>query len=455
MTAPLPAPDGPRVARAFARGRLEPRVFRARSRRTRPGSSIEFLSEPAVQVALLRALRRSAGAPRGLGRPALAARREGPRLPRSSSSASCRRRRCPSGSRSPSTSPSDLEAAIRGRESLPARSRRARRATSTGSSRSGAGSWRADAGTPWPLRPRRRHAAARSAAARLLLPRAGPRCVIGLFFLAADRRRVPALAHRLRHLRARRLRQRPARRPPELRARSCATRSSGRRCATRSSSCFVGGPLTLGVALGGGAPPPLEARALEGPLPDDLLRARVTTLVAVAVVWRYLYHPRFGPDRPGPRLFGIAPIDWLGDPRWAMPAIILLAVWKNFGYAMIIFVAGLQSIPESLYEAARIDGAGSLAALPADHAAAARADVPLRRRHDDDRLLPALRRAVRHDRRRQPAERDALGRPPHVQAGLPLVEHGLRGGDRRSCSFVVILALTRRPVPDPEARRSA
>jgi multiple sugar transport system permease protein len=54
---------------------------------------------------------------------------------------------------------------------------------------------------------------------------------------------------------------------------------------------------------------------------------------------------------------GIHPIDWLGDPHWAMPAIILFAVWKNFGYNMIIFLAGLQAIPVELYEAARIDGA--------------------------------------------------------------------------------------------------
>jgi multiple sugar transport system permease protein len=85
----------------------------------------------------------------------------------------------------------------------------------------------------------------------------------------------------------------------------------------------------------------------------------VTTLVAVAVVFRYLYHPRFGLIDRGLALLGIAPIDWLGDPRWAMPAIILLAVWKNFGYATILLIAGLQSIPETLYEAARIDGAGA------------------------------------------------------------------------------------------------
>jgi multiple sugar transport system permease protein len=53
-------------------------------------------------------------------------------------------------------------------------------------------------------------------------------------------------------------------------------------------------------------------------------------------------------------------VDWLGDPHWAMPAIILFAVWKNFGYNMLIFVAGLQTIPEDLYEAARMDGASAL-----------------------------------------------------------------------------------------------
>ena len=83
----------------------------------------------------------------------------------------------------------------------------------------------------------------------------------------------------------------------------------------------------------------------------------VTTLVAVAVVWRFLYHPRLGLANRALAWLGLSPIDWLGDPAWAMPAIILLAVWKNFGFNMVIFVAGLQSIPERLYEAARLDGA--------------------------------------------------------------------------------------------------
>lgn len=85
----------------------------------------------------------------------------------------------------------------------------------------------------------------------------------------------------------------------------------------------------------------------------------VTTLVAVAIVWRFIYHPNFGILNFLLSIVGINPIDWLGDPDWAMPSIILLAVWKNFGYNMIIFIAGLQNIPEELYEAADIEGANA------------------------------------------------------------------------------------------------
>ncbi|MBU0710847.1 sugar ABC transporter permease [bacterium] len=83
----------------------------------------------------------------------------------------------------------------------------------------------------------------------------------------------------------------------------------------------------------------------------------VTTLVAVAVIWRYIYQTRFGLLNYLLSFVGINPVDWLGNPRWAMLALIVMAVWKGFGYNMIIFVAGLQNIPETLYEAARLDGA--------------------------------------------------------------------------------------------------
>lgn len=89
----------------------------------------------------------------------------------------------------------------------------------------------------------------------------------------------------------------------------------------------------------------------------------VTSMVAVAIIWRYLYHSRYGFINYGLDLVGLAPVDWLGDPRFAMPSIILFAVWKNFGYNMIIFLAGLQSIPGDLYEAAELDGARSVAML--------------------------------------------------------------------------------------------
>jgi len=84
-----------------------------------------------------------------------------------------------------------------------------------------------------------------------------------------------------------------------------------------------------------------------------------TTVVAVAVIWRYLFATRNGFLNYALGAFGIPPIDWLGDPHFAMPAIIVFAVWKNFGYNMIILLAGLQNIPRDLYESARIDGASA------------------------------------------------------------------------------------------------
>jgi multiple sugar transport system permease protein len=122
---------------------------------------------------------------------------------------------------------------------------------------------------------------------------------------------------------------------------------------------LVGGPLTLVVSLG--AALLVNARRLRFPglFRTVFFAPVVTTLVAVALVWRYLYHTRYGFLNLLLGQVGIDPIDWLGDPRWAMPAIILLAVWKNFGYNMIIFVAGLQNVPQELYEAAEIDGAGA------------------------------------------------------------------------------------------------
>jgi multiple sugar transport system permease protein len=122
---------------------------------------------------------------------------------------------------------------------------------------------------------------------------------------------------------------------------------------------FVGGPLSVAVSLGAALLLDAKAVRLRPLFRTVFFLPVVTTLVAMAVVWRYLYHPRYGLLNYLLGLAGIAPIDWLGDPVWAMPAIILMAVWKNFGFNMMIFLAGLQSIPEKLYEAARMDGAGA------------------------------------------------------------------------------------------------
>lgn len=130
--------------------------------------------------------------------------------------------------------------------------------------------------------------------------------------------------------------------------------------ALRNTGYFVlvGGPLTIAVSLG--AALLLDSRRIrfQGFFRTVFFLPVVTTIVAIAVVWRYVYHPRFGLLNQALAALGVAPIDWLGDPRWAMPAIIVMAAWKNFGFDTIVFVAALQAIPQNLYEAASLDGAG-------------------------------------------------------------------------------------------------
>jgi multiple sugar transport system permease protein len=121
----------------------------------------------------------------------------------------------------------------------------------------------------------------------------------------------------------------------------------------------IGGPLSVFVSLGAALLLDHRLARFRGFFRTTLFLPVVTTLVAVAVVWRYLYHPRYGFVNWVLEHVGLHGVDWLGDPRWAMPAIILVAVWKNFGYNMLIFVAGLQSIPTQLYEAASVDGASA------------------------------------------------------------------------------------------------
>jgi len=83
----------------------------------------------------------------------------------------------------------------------------------------------------------------------------------------------------------------------------------------------------------------------------------VTVTVAVALIWRWMYEPHIGLIGTALRGIGLPSPSWLGDPNWAMPAIIIMSVWKGFGYNMVLFLAGLQGIPHNLHEAAMLDGA--------------------------------------------------------------------------------------------------
>jgi multiple sugar transport system permease protein len=128
----------------------------------------------------------------------------------------------------------------------------------------------------------------------------------------------------------------------------------------RNTGLFVllGVPLSIGVSLGAALLLNARLGRWTGFFRTAYFTPYITTLVAVAIVWRYLYHPRYGWINASLGWLGLGPIDWLGDPKWAITAIVLLSVWKGFGYTMVVFLAGLQSIPQELYEASRLDGAG-------------------------------------------------------------------------------------------------
>lgn len=83
----------------------------------------------------------------------------------------------------------------------------------------------------------------------------------------------------------------------------------------------------------------------------------ITSMVAVSVVWMWIYHPDIGLLNYALQAVGLPAIRWLNEPQWAMPSLIILSIWKGVGYNVIIYLAGLQNIPEYLYEAAKIDGA--------------------------------------------------------------------------------------------------
>lgn len=134
--------------------------------------------------------------------------------------------------------------------------------------------------------------------------------------------------------------------------------------ALRHTLYFIGGyvPLVMVLAL-------LVALALNAKLRGvAALRTAfflpvVSSWVAVALLWSWLFNPRYGLVNYLLGLVGITGPGWLFDRNWAMPAIILTSVWKDLGFVMVVFLAGLQAIPPDYDEAASLDGAGTVERL--------------------------------------------------------------------------------------------
>ncbi len=120
----------------------------------------------------------------------------------------------------------------------------------------------------------------------------------------------------------------------------------------------VGMPLTLALALAAAVALDKGITRFRSVFRLGFYIPVITSIVAVAVVWRFLLQDPGGLINTALGWVGISGPNWLGDPSSSMPALIMMASWRNFGTGMIIFLAGLQGVPQSLHEAAAIDGAG-------------------------------------------------------------------------------------------------
>ena len=85
----------------------------------------------------------------------------------------------------------------------------------------------------------------------------------------------------------------------------------------------------------------------------------VASVVAIALVWQWMYHADFGALNWALSALGLAPVDWLGNPRTALAAVMVVSIWTQVGYQMVVFLAGLQGIPDAYLDAARVDGANA------------------------------------------------------------------------------------------------
>lgn len=122
---------------------------------------------------------------------------------------------------------------------------------------------------------------------------------------------------------------------------------------------IFGTPLSIAVSLGLAMALNVKNAPFKGFFRIVLFTPYVTTLVAAAAIWHFILDTRSGLLNQGLRLLGLDGLDWLGDPHYSLPAIILFSIWKSFGYNMLILLAALQKIPDELYEAATLDGANA------------------------------------------------------------------------------------------------
>jgi multiple sugar transport system permease protein len=120
---------------------------------------------------------------------------------------------------------------------------------------------------------------------------------------------------------------------------------------------LLGVPLTMAVALAA-AVGINRLNRFKGFFRVGFYLPVVTSIVAVSVVWKFLYRHHGGLFNTALGWVGIGEVNWLDDTRLALPSLVVMAVWRNFGTLMVIFLAGLQTIPREVSEAAAVDGAG-------------------------------------------------------------------------------------------------
>ena len=128
--------------------------------------------------------------------------------------------------------------------------------------------------------------------------------------------------------------------------------------ALRHTLFFIGGYIPLVMATGLGVALLMNQKLIGRTFfRGAFFMPVISAWVAVALMWTWIFNPKFGIVNYLLGLVGITGPAWLYDPNWAMPAIILTSVWKDTGFVMVLFLAGLQNIPQEYYEAAALDGA--------------------------------------------------------------------------------------------------